>query len=98
MAKVVDFPAPLGPIMPKISPLFTSKVTLSTAVIFAFLEIKTLVRSLTSIIGSNQATSSIQIDLSINNSYMVFMENKYLQASHLKAAYKNLKIWYGIAG
>jgi hypothetical protein len=29
---------------------------------------------------------------------MVFMENKYLQASHLKAAYKNLKIWYGIAG
>jgi hypothetical protein len=28
---------------------------------------------------------------------MVFMENKYLQASQLKAAYKNLKIWYGIA-
>jgi len=54
MAKVVDLPAPFGPIILKISPLDTSKLTSSIAVILALLELNSLVRSMTSIMGSNK--------------------------------------------
>ena len=75
MEMVVDFPAPLGPKKPKISPSLTSKLTPFTARISLS---KTFTRSLTSIILSIALPSFSQNTLHILvRDYIYFIYTQY---------------------